>query len=190
MAELLLLHHICGLTSGVVDLADQWRAVGHTVHTPDLFDGHTFGTIEDGSQYVESIGLDEVRARAVRAAERLPTELVYAGISLGVMPAQELATTRPGTRGAVLLEAFVAPEWVGPWPEGVPVQVHGMDDDDFFAHDGDLDHAKALAASRDDVELFTYPGDAHLFEDRSLPSYDAEAAALLNRRVLAFLAQR
>jgi dienelactone hydrolase len=63
-----------------------------------------------------------------------------------------------------------------------------MDNDEFFAHEGDLAHARALAASRTDVELFTYPGDRHLFEDRSLPSCDAEAAALLNRRVLEFLA--
>lgn len=188
MAEILLLHHICGLTSGVAELAAGWRAAGHTVHIPDLFEGRTFTTIDAGSEYAGNIGSDEVRARASRAAEELSADLVYAGISMGVMAAQALAASRPGARGAVLMEGFVAPEWAGPWPEGLPAQIHGMDNDEFFAHEGDLDHARALASSRTDVELFTYSGDRHLFEDRSLPSYDAEAAALLNRRVLDFLA--
>jgi dienelactone hydrolase len=189
MAEVLLLHHICGLTPGVHELAEGWRAVGHTVHTPDLFEGHTFETIGAGSEYAGNVGFDEVRTRGVRAAEDLTNELVYAGISMGVTAAQALAVIRPGARGAVLLEAFAAPEWAGPWPEGVPAQVHGMDRDEFFAGEGDLDHAKALAASREDVELFIYPGDSHLFEDRALPSYDAMATALLNDRVLDFLAR-
>jgi dienelactone hydrolase len=187
MAEVLLLHHMCGLTSGVRELADGWRAAGHTVHTPDLFEGRTFATIAAGSEYCDSIGFEEVRARAVHAAVELTAELVYAGISMGVMAAQSLAVTRPGARGAVLMEAFIGPEWLGPWPEGVPVQVHGMDHDEFFADEGDLDHAKALAASREDVELLIYPGNGHLFEDRSLPSYDAQATALLNNHVLDFL---
>lgn len=190
MAEVLLLHHICGLTSGVRELADGWRAAGHTVHTPDLFEGHMFGTIADGSEYAERVGVDEIRSRAARAAEELSAELVYAGISMGVLAAQSLAVSRPSARGAVLLEAFIAPEWAGSWPEGVPAQIHGMDHDGFFAGEGDLDHARALAEAREDVELFTYPGDSHLFEDRSLPSYDAQATALLNDRVLEFLARR
>jgi dienelactone hydrolase len=190
MAEVLLLHHICGLTPGVAALADEWRAAGHTVHTPDLYDGRTFETIEAGSAFVESLGSDGIDDRAARVAASLPAELVYAGISSGVMAAQSLAATRSGARGAVLLEGFVAPEWAGPWPKGVPAQVHGMDDDPFFAHEGDLDHARSLAASRSDVELFVYPGDCHLFVDRSLPSYDPDATALVNRRVLEFLARR
>jgi len=189
MAEVLLLHHICGLTSGVHELADLWRAAGHTVHTPDLFEGVTFETIAAGSDHADGVGFDEIRARAARAAEELTAELVYAGISMGVMAAQSLAVNRPGASGAVFIEAFIAPEWAGPWPEGVPAQVHGMDHDEFFAREGDLDHAEALAESRQDVELFLYPGSSHLFEDRSLPSYDAEATALLNDRILAFLAR-
>lgn len=190
MAEVLLLHHICGLTSGVRALADVWRGAGHTVHTPDLFEGQTFPTIAAGSEHLDHLGVEEVHARAVRAAQALPTALVYAGISLGVLSAQRLAVNRPGARGGVLLEAFVDPAWVGAWPEGVPVQIHGMDGDVFFAGEGDVDRAAALAAARDDAALFTYPGSSHLFTDRSLPSYDAQAAALLGERVLAFLTQR
>jgi dienelactone hydrolase len=109
MAEVLFLHHICGLTSGVRELADGWRAAGQTVHLPDLFEGRTFETIAAGSEYVDGVGFEVVRARAVRAAEELSAELVYAGISMGVMAAQSLAVTRAGARGAVLIEAFVGP---------------------------------------------------------------------------------
>ena len=87
----------------------------------------------------------------------------------------------------VFLESFVAPEHVGEWPAGAPVQIHGMERDEFFGLE-DLEPAREFAASRDDVEVFTYPGDAHLFVDSSLPAHDPEAAALVDERVLAFLA--
>jgi dienelactone hydrolase len=191
MAEVVLFHHALGLTPGVVAFADQLRDAGHTVHTPDLYDGRTFATVDDGVANAAEIGFDEVRERAVRAVQGLPAGLVYAGISLGVMPAQRLAQTRPGARGALLLEACVpVSEFSDAWPDGVPVQVHGMDADPFFAGEGDVDAARALVQEAKDGELFLYPGDQHLFTDSSLPSYDAAAAALVTERVLAFLAAR
>jgi dienelactone hydrolase len=126
--------------------------------------------------------------RGVRAAQGLPSDVVYAGFSLGVLPAQMLAQTRPGARGALLFYSCVAPDELGsPWPDGVPVQVHGMDADPIFVGEGDVDAARALVASTTDAELFLYPGDQHYFADRTLPSYDADAAALLLRRTLDFL---
>jgi dienelactone hydrolase len=190
MAEIVLFHHALGLTPGVVALADELRAAGHVVHTPDLFAGRTFATIGDGVGHAEEIGFDEVRARGARAVEDLPGELVYAGCSRGVLPAQELAQTRPGARGALLLYSCVPPSVFGSWPAGVPVQVHGMDADPVFVGEGDLDAARALVAEAADAELFLYPGDQHYFADRTLPSYDPAAAALLTRRLLAFLAAR
>jgi dienelactone hydrolase len=188
MAEVVLFHHAQGLTPGVVAFADELRRAGHTVHTPDLFEGRTFDTVEEGVAHVGEIGFSEVIARGVRAAEGLPAGLIYAGFSLGVLPAQQLAQTRAGARGALLLEACVpVSEFGGTWPDGVPVQVHGMDADPFFAGEGDLDAARALVAEARDAELYLYPGDQHLFADRSLPSYDADATALLTTRVLAFL---
>jgi dienelactone hydrolase len=192
MADVLLFHHVLGLTPGVVALADSWREAGHTVHTPDLYDGRTFETIEQGFAYSQSEESPDAKALAYAAAAALPEGLVYAGISMGVMQAQRLAQTRPGAAGAVLLEACVpvTGEWAfGPWPSGVPLQVHGMDADEFFVGDGDIDAARAIVGAIADGELFTYPGDGHLFEDRSLPSYDAGAAALLTERVLGFLAR-
>ena len=188
MAEVLLFHHAHGLTPGVLDFADELRRSGHTVHVPDLYDGHVFDSLDDGLAYARKTGFADVQERGVRAADGLSPDLVYAGFSLGVMPAQQLAQTRPGARGALLFYSCVpTSEFGSGWPAGVPVQVHGMDHDPFFADEGDVDAARALVEEADDGELFLYPGDQHLFADRSLPSYDAEAAALLARRVLDFL---
>ncbi len=190
MAEVLLFHHAQGLTPGVRAFADQLRAAGHTVHSPDLFDGRTFDSIDGGMAFIEATGFDALRERGVRAADDLPEALVYAGFSFGVMPAQQLAQTRPGARGALLFHAClpITGEWAfGPWPDGVPVQIHGMDADPIFVGEGDVDAAREIVAAAGDAELFLYPGDQHYFADSSLPSYDADAAALLTRRVLAFL---
>ena len=188
MAEVLLFHHALGLTPGVHAFADSLRAAGHTVHTPDLFDGRTFDDVGSGVGFAQEVGFGEVMARGVRSAEALPTSLVYAGFSLGVLPAQRLAQTREGAAGAVLMESCVpATEFGERWPAGVPVQVHGLDGDEFFVGDGDIDHARAIVAEADRGELFLYPGDGHLFADPASGSHDAEAARLLLERVLAFL---
>jgi dienelactone hydrolase len=191
MAELVLFHHIQGLTPGVHALADELRAGGHTVHTPDLYEGRTFDSIEAGAAYANGDGSPDLDARADAAVADLPASVVYAGISSGVMQAQRLAQTQPGAAGAVLMESCVpiTGEWsFGPWPDGVPVQIHGMDHDPFFAEEGDIDAARELVEIvGPSAELFVYPGDRHLFTDSSLPSYDAEAVALLTQRVLTFL---
>jgi len=192
MAEIVLFHHVQGLTKGVESFADELRRAGHTVHTPDVFDGRTFGTIDEGMAHAREVGFDTVAERAVAAAEALPTDLVYAGFSLGAVPAQRLAQTRAGARGALLFHGCVpVTEFSPAWPEGVPVQVHAMDGDPFFAEEGgDIDAARALVEAVDDAELFLYPGGEHLFADSSLPSYDEAATSLLTRRVLEFLDAR
>ncbi len=191
MAEVVLFHHVQGLTPGVVAFADALRRAGHTVHTPDLFEGQTFESIEAGMSFVEEVGFGEMIARGIRAVEGLPHELVYAGFSFGVVVAQQLAQTRTGARGALLFYSCVPVSEFGmSWPREVPVQVHGMDADPIFVGEGDIDAARALVAEAEDAELFLYPGDQHYFADSSLPSYDAEATALLVDRVLDFLATR
>ena len=188
MAEVVLFHHALGLTPGVVSFADELRSAGHTVHTPDLFDGRTFGSIDEGVGYAQEIGFQEVMDRGARAAEGLPADVVYAGFSLGVVVAQKLAQTRPGARGALLFYSCVpVSEFGTAWPDGVPVQIHGMDADPYFVDEGDIDAARGLVDSTKDAELFLYPGDQHYFADSTLPSYDPDATALLIERVLAFL---
>jgi dienelactone hydrolase len=189
VANVVIFHHIQGLTPGMRRMADTLRDAGHYVHAPDLHDGRVFETIEEGAAFRQS-GAAEVDVRADEAVAQLPDDLVYIGVSSGVMQAQRLAQTRSGARGAVLIESTIpiTGEWAfGAWPEGVPVQIHGADADEFFAGEGDIDAAREIVATVDDGELFIYPGDQHLFEDDSLPSYDAEATALLTERVLAFL---
>ncbi len=191
MAEIVIFHHILGLTPGIEALADDLRAAGHTVHTPDLYGGRRFDSIEAGAAFAGGPDKPDLAALADQAVAELPADLVYLGISSGVMHAQRLAQTRPGAAGAILLEACVpiTGDWAfGPWPDGVPVQIHGMDADEFFAGEGDVDAARAIVEAVPGAELFLYPGDRHLFEDSSLPSYDAAATALLMMRVRAFLA--
>jgi dienelactone hydrolase len=189
MAEIVLYHHAQGLTKGVEAFADELRRAGHIVHVPDLYEGQTFDTLDEGLAYAKRTGFDTIKHRGITAVAGLGDALVYAGFSLGGMPAQQLAQTRAGARGALLFHSCVpVSEFGEAWPAGVPVQVHGMEADPFFAEEGgDLDAARALVDSTERAELFLYPGDEHLFADSSLPSYDQAAAALLTRRVLDFL---
>jgi dienelactone hydrolase len=189
MAEVVLYHHVQGLTKGVEAFADTLRSAGHIVHLPDLFDGQTFATLEEGLAYARQTGFGPLLERGVAEAQQWGADAVYAGISFGVMPAQQLAQTRAGARGALLLCGCVpVSEFSEAWPAGVPVQVHGKEGDPSFADEGDLDAARELVASADQAELFLYPGGEHLFVDSSLASYDEAAATLLTERVLAFLA--
>ncbi len=188
MTETVVFHHALGLTAGTSAFADDLREAGHRVHTPDLFEGHTFETIDEGVAHAEEIGFGVVMERGLAAVEELPAGVVYVGFSLGVLPAQFLAQTRPGALGAVLCYSCVpVSEFGSAWPKGVAVQVHGMEADSVFVGDGDIDAARSLVEEADDAELFLYPGDQHYFADRTLASFDAEAAGLLTTRVLELL---
>ena len=192
MAELVLFHHVQGVTDGIVAFADELRAGGHTVHTPDLFEGARPESIEAGIAHVQSLGEEKLSARVDAAVADLPADVVYGGFSLGSAIAQRLTQTRPGARGALLYEGclpLTGPWAVGPWPDGVPVQIHGMDADPFFALEGDLDAAREVVEKLGPglAELFVYPGDKHLFADRSLPSYTPDAAELVVKRSAVFL---
>ncbi len=188
MTEIVLFHHAQGLTPGVVALADDLRRAGHTVHTPDLYDGQTFDTLEAGVGYAQRVGFEAITEAAVRAAEALPGDVAYAGISLGVGAAQKLAQTRPGARGGVLISACLPPSEFGTsWPADVPVHIHGMEHDPEFDNGWDLPAARQIAAEAEDAALYLYPGEQHLFMDNSLPAYDEAAATLLTERVIAFL---
>jgi dienelactone hydrolase len=187
VAEVLLFHHAQGLTRGCLSFADRLRAAGHVVHAPDLYDGKIFTDLTEGVGYAKEVGFDTIIERGRLAAESLPNGIVYGGFSLGVLPAQMLAQTRPGAKGALLFHGCVPPsEFGSPWPQGVPLQIHMMDADE-WVEGGDLEVARQLEEAMESAELFLYPGDRHLFVDNSLPDYDENAAALLTERVLSFL---
>jgi dienelactone hydrolase len=189
MTEIVLFHHAQGLTSGVRDLADAIARGGHTIHTPDLYDGRTFETTDEGVAHAKEIGFGTLAEHGRTAVAELTGPIVYAGISLGVMSAQELAQVMPEARGAVLFSGCFPPEeFGGPWPEGLPAQIHMMDADPWVL-EGDLEAAQTLAASTPDVELFLYEGDRHLFVDDSTTDHDPQAAELALERTLRFLAE-
>lgn len=184
MAEVLLFHHARGLTPGVLSFADELRAAGHPVHTPDLYDGRTFDDLDEGVAYAQSLGMQDVVERGRRSAESLPNALVYGGFSLGMLPAQMLAQTRPGARGALLFHDCIPPSEFGTaWPPDVPLQVHTMEEDPWV----DLPSVREVVGTVEKAELYVYPGNGHLFADEGSPDYDAAAAALLKQRVLDFL---
>lgn len=187
MTDVVLFHHAQGLTPGVIAFADRLRAAGHTVTTPDLYEGATFDALDAGIANVEATGFDTIVERARLATAQLPGDVVYIGFSLGVIPAQMLGQTRPGCRGVLAIASAVPADAFGDeWPSDVPLQIHAMAEDPFFTTEGDLETAQGMVES-DDAELILYPGAEHLFMDESLPAYDAEATALLVQRVLAFL---
>jgi dienelactone hydrolase len=189
MAEVVVFHHAHGRTAGVVAFADELRRAGHTVYVPDLYEGRTFDDLEAGVGHAQGVGFTSIVERGVRAVDGLPGALVYAGFSLGAMPAQQLAQSRPDARGALLFHACLPTSEFGDgWPACVAVQVHAMEADPFVADGGDIDAARGRVASADQAELVLYPGKEHLFTDVSLVSYDPAAATLVAQRVLDFLA--
>jgi dienelactone hydrolase len=188
VSEILLFHHAQGLTSGCRSLAERLGAAGHVVHTPDLYEGKTFADFTAGVAYAEQVGFETIIERGRLAAEQLPAQSVHVGISLGVLPAQMLAQTRPGAKGAVLISAAIPPsEFAGDWPRGVPLQIHMMESDPLVVEEGDLAVARQLVEMTEDAQLWLYPGDRHLFVDSSLSEYDQAAANLVTERIIGFL---
>ena len=187
MAEVLWFHHALGLTQWCRSFAEELRSGGHTVHAPDLFEGRTFEEIAEGVAYADEVGFETIMERGRTAADGLSNQLVYIGISLGVMPAQMLAQTRPGAKGAVLISSCLPPSEFGPWPAGVPVQIHMMENDPIVVNEGDLDAAHQLVNTVNGAELFLYSGDGHYFADSSHRDYNESAATLFKERVLTFL---
>ena len=188
MAEVLLFHHAQGQTPGFHAFADELRQAGHTVHTPDLFEGQRFDSIEEGVGYANEVGWGEIIGRGERAASELPSDLVYAGFSLGVVPAQKLAQTREGARGALFFySAIPLSEFGGSWPEDVPVQVHGMDSDPIFVGEGDIEAAREIVEAAEDGELFLYPGTSTTSLTAACQATTKAQRRWLTQRVVAFL---
>ena len=182
-----LFHHAQGQTTGFLAFADELREAGHTVHAPDLYDGRTFDDLDGGIGYAKEVGFGEVLRRGTAAAEDLPTDIVYAGFSLGVMPAQSLAQTRPGARGrSSTPRPSRHPSSKARGRRGCPWRSTLMDSDPWGEEDRPA--AEALVAEAGGAaKLFLYPGSGHLFADSSLNDYDEQASGLLKERTLAFL---
>jgi dienelactone hydrolase len=186
--EVVLFHSALGLRPAVRDWAEQLRARGHQVHTPDLFEGKVFDELDDGVRERDRIGIPELIARAEAAVAEFPADLVYAGISMGTGPAELFATARPGAMGLILMHGALAPADIElpAWPQ-VPVQIHYVEGDQWV----DVSSVRAIeeAARQSGAQCETYPYDrgVHVFEDAGLPGHDAEYARVMFDRVAAFL---
>src|SRR5438477_7399568 len=189
MEEVVVYHSAYGLRPAVIDFADKLRRAGHTVHTPDLYDGEVFSDRNDAIRKIQELGFDKLLERAVTAVEKLPHHLVFAGFSNGGACAELLAATRPGAKGAILIHAPLMVRDLGwtVWPSNVPVQVHFADKDP-IKNQAVVD---ALAAkvrqSGSNFEQFDYDAAGHLFADSNFPAYYANPAELMTNRVLEFL---
>ena len=194
MAEVVLFHSVLGLRPGVIVAAEGLRGAGHTVHTPDYYDGEVFDDLDEGMRKEEALGYRELARRASEFVTRLPDGLVYAGFSLGAVHAEVLAASRPGALGAVLMHGAVPVEALGEyfgverWPAGVPVQVHYAADDPWVeAKEEVAPLGEAVRGAGAAFEAYTYPGSGHFFADPDLPEYDRASSEEMWRRVLAFL---
>src|SRR5918997_1922991 len=194
MAEVVLFHSVLGLRPGVISAAERLRAAGHTLHTPDYFDGEVFDDLEEGSRKEEKLGYQEIARRTKESVSGLPEGLVYAGFSLGAVHAEVLAASMPGALGAVLMHGAVPVEGLSEffgierWPAGVPVQVHYAADDPWVEAEGEVAPlGEAVRGSGAAFEAYAYPGSGHLFADPGLPEYDRASSKAMWERVLAFL---
>jgi dienelactone hydrolase len=194
MAEVVVFHSVLGLRPGVLGAADRMRAAGHTVHTPDLFEGEVFDDIDDGMRKEESLGYREIARRTEEAVTRLPAGLVFAGFSMGISYAEWLTASRPGALGAVLMHGAVPVEalteyfGVERWPAGVPVQVHYAVDDPWVEVEQEVvPLGEDVRGAGAEFEEYVYPGSAHLFADPDLAEYDRASSEAMWERVIAFL---
>lgn len=187
LMNIMLFHSTYGLRPAVREAADRLRAAGHEVWTPDLFEGRTFDTVEDGMEFNESIGKDELLKRAVLAAAPYSERgLVYAGFSLGASIAQTLGLGDERARGLLLLHGTsdIAPNAAA---DELPVQLHVAEPDAFETDDWLSAWYLQMGRAGADVEIYRYPGAGHLYTDPGLPDYDEEAAEATWRVALGFL---
>jgi len=191
MARVLLVHSVHGLRPAVLETAERWRAAGHEVHTPDLFDGRTTESVEEGMAIRDEIGNDELLRRAVKAAAPLLAEegkapLVYAGFSLGAALAQNLALADEKAAGLLLLHG--TSDIREDAHTEIPVQLHVAEPDPFESDDWLSAWYLNMRRAGADVEVFRYRGAGHLYTDPGLADFDADAAARTWAVADAFLA--
>ncbi|GGS75999.1 dienelactone hydrolase family protein [Streptomyces griseoviridis] len=185
--DIVLFHSTFGLRPAVRQAADRLRAAGHEVRTPDLFQGRTFDTVEEGMEHNESVGREELLKRAVLAAAPYSERgLVYAGFSLGASIAQTLALGDHRARGLLLLHGTsdIAPNASA---DGLAVQLHVAEPDPFETDDWLSAWYLQMGRTGADVEVYRYAGAGHLYTDPDLPDYDEEAAEATWRTALGFL---
>lgn len=190
MATVVLFHSALGRRPAVKTFADQLRAAGHSVHTPDLYDGEVFNDLHAGAAKRDALGVPVLLDRAHRAVADLPPALVYAGFSMGAAAAQALAATRPGAAGAILIQGAVPLDALGldAWPTDVPVQLHATTADPWF--DLAVVDELARAIPKDLLEVHRYDSHGHLVSDDAWIDHDPRIAERILHHVLNWLRGR
>lgn len=185
MAEIVLFHHACGLTGGVREVAETLSSAGHTVHTPDLFEGMKFTNPLDGMTWASSIGFPNLTRRAREYVDTLgTTELVYGGLGIGANRVAEQVIHRPGAlAGFFLYSVFDPGRWQKRWPADVPAQAHLCEDDPWREPGIEA----AFKARIPHAEVLTYPGESHLFAEIGQPDYSPDLARIVMSSVVDFL---
>lgn len=186
--KIVMFHSAYGLRPAVRAAAERLRAAGHEVYVPDLYDGRTTDTVEEGMKIKDAIGREELLQRAVAAAAPHSDQgLVYAGFSLGGSIAQTLALGDEKARGLLLLHGTsdIADDAV---TDQLPVQLHVAEPDPFESEDWLNAWYLRMAKTGADVEVYRYRGAGHIYTDPELHDYDAEAAEQTWAVALSFLA--
>lgn len=184
MSDILLLHSALGLRPAVTQFAELLRAGGHTVHTPDFYDGALFEASAEGLAHRDEVGARELFGRVQSGLETVPDDAVLAGFSLGAAFAQRLAGDRPQALAIVLMHSVAAPR--GDWRRQ-PVQVHRYESDPFIEQDDVRDLQSAVQSSGAIFEDVVVPGRGHLFTDLDTPDGNRAARDAAAQRVLDLL---
>lgn len=186
--QVVVLHHLLGVTGGVRALAERLAAPGVEVLAPDLFEGAVHGDLAAGAAALDALGLDVVLARADAALADLGPGAVLVGLSLGAVPAQRTAQRRGDVAGVVLVGSCVPPDAFGPtWPPATAVRVHAAVDDPLFRDEGDREAAEALVAAATDAVLDVRPGEGHLLAEEGHPDHDPDVVAAVVAEVTTLL---
>ncbi|MEU9193451.1 dienelactone hydrolase family protein [Streptomyces hundungensis] len=185
--NIMLFHSVHGMRPAVREAAERLRAAGHEVHVPDLYEGRTAETAEEGARLKDEIGKEELLKRAVLAAAPYSERgLVYAGFSLGGSIAQTLALGDEKARGLLLFHG-TSDMAENTAVDELPVQLHVADPDPFESADWLNSWYLQMRRAGADVEIYRYPGAGHLYTDPELPDYDEASAELTWRTALGFL---
>ena len=181
--HVILYHSVLGLRQVERKLAERWRAEGHEVTLPDLYEGRTTDDYDEAFAIYEEIGSGEILDRAEAALKGTPGDLVMAGVSMGAGLASHLASERPDMSGALLLMGVAPFEDAR---EGLPMEVHAAKPDPYDAEE-DFEAWKR-AHDWHEAKVHRYEeANGHYFLDPALPAYDAKSAELCLDRVSAFL---
>ncbi|GAA2775460.1 dienelactone hydrolase family protein [Saccharopolyspora taberi] len=185
MAHVALFHSVLGLRSAERLAAERLSKAGHEVVTPDLFDGQTAATLDEGFRLLDRTGWDVVVRRARQAVEDMPEGTAFVGVSMGSGVVANLLSERPAAGPVVLLHAAV--ELPARVPAGLRMQLHAAEPDEFAPPERVAGLRRAARESGVALEIFRYPGAGHFYIDPELPDHDPAAAELTWRRVLDFL---